>query len=150
MSIPSHYKSTTGMPKGSATIQMLANGTTVPYGNNSYTIISNVTSEYPLEYVEFFDNGLLFDTPDAFGDENGTYHRGRRIEFDAPPYLATWNVVDLENLGEHIIYARYTDIKGNSFLSNQLKVTVAPTVGQPPEGTLTVYNLENKHTFFLY
>jgi len=140
MSIPSHYKSTMGDFQGSATIQMLANGATVPFGNNSHTIISDVTSQYPLEYVEFYDNGRLFDTPASVVDENGTYHRGRAIEFDASPYLATWNASEL---GEHIIYARYTDVKGNSFLSNQLKVTVAPTVGQPPEGTLTLFYLEN-------
>ncbi|MDC0548016.1 hypothetical protein OAO16_03555, partial [Opitutales bacterium] len=108
-----------------------------PFGNNTHTIITNVTSEYPLEYVEFFDNGRLFDTPASIIDENGTFHRGRAIEFDAPPYVASWTSSEL---GEHILYARYTDTKGNSFISNLLKVKVAPPIGQTPEGTLTLYH----------
>ena len=119
MSIPSHFKSTTGQPDANGTLIVpLADADanlTMGLGE-SFTAIAFAESNSQVEYVEFFDNGRLFDTPNAFVDEDGTYHRGRRVEFDDEFYLADWNASEL---GEHILYARFTDIKGNSWLSNK-------------------------------
>ena len=131
MSIPSYYKSTTGEPDANGTLQLPAivanNQQKLPFGS-TLTVRSTAESLYPIEYVEFFDNGRLFDTPPSYVDENGTFHRGRRVEFDSPYYVAEWNATEL---GEHILYSRFTDIRGNSFLSDQHKLFVTNEILKP-------------------
>ena len=117
MSIPSHFKSTTGQPDANGTLIVpLADADanlTMGLGE-SFTAIAFAESNFRLNMLNFLiTEGFLM--PNAFVDEDGTYHRGRRVEFDDEFYLADWNASEL---GEHILYA-FTDIKGNSWLSNK-------------------------------
>ena len=146
MSIPSYYKSTTGEPDGNGTISVPEIG---PDGNgtvllgSTFTITSTADSQYPIEYVEYFDNGRLFGTPPSYVDENGTYHRGGRVEFDQPVYNVEWNATEF--FGEHILYTRFTDIKGNTFISNQHKLMVGKL--DPPEITILFPHEGSTQTF---
>ena len=124
MSIPSHFKASTGTPSGSGSISIpVIEGRINPTINtgSSLVVVASAQSDDPIEYVEFFDNGVLFDTPRSYVDDKGTFHRGRQVEFDEPYYFADWSSTIT---GEHILYARFTDIKGNSFISNLQKFWV--------------------------
>jgi len=87
----------------------------------TFGLFAQAESNFTIEYVEFFDNGRSFGTPPSRVDEYGVYHPGRNVEFEDSPYMVNWSATEL---GEHLLYARFTDVKGNSFISDPLKVIV--------------------------
>ncbi len=64
------------------------------------------------------------------------------VEFDQPVYNVQWNATEL---GEHILYTRFTDIKGNTFISNQHKLMVGKL--DPPEITILFPHEGSTQTF---
>ena len=123
MSPSAFYKSTLGNPEGTGEV-LFTNGTagqTMVSLGASFGLFAQAESNFTIEYVEFFDNGRSFGTPPSRVDEYGVYHPGRNVEFEDSPYMVNWSATEL---GEHLLYARFTDVKGNSFISEPIKVIV--------------------------
>ena len=127
MSIPSYYKSTTGTPEGYGRVKLDGTyedmrGNTKAEVGETFRLSAKAESNYSIEYIEFFDNGHSFGTPPSRVDQNGVYHPGLHVLYDDETiFTVDWNASEL---GEHLLYARFTDIKGNSFISEPLLIGV--------------------------
>ena len=127
MSNTSFHKSTTGTPDGYGKVKLEgtfedALGITKAALDDTLFLSTKAVSRYPIEYVEFFDNGESFGTPPSRVDQNGVYHPGLHVLFDDQTiFTVDWNASEL---GEHLLYARFTDINGNSFITEPILVMV--------------------------
>ena len=103
-------------------------GNTKAEVGQTFRLSAKAESNYSIEYIEFFDNGHSFGTPPSRVDQNGVYHPGLHVLYDDETiFTVDWNASEL---GEHLLYARFTDIKGNSFISEPLRILVDKT---PPQ-----------------
>ena len=137
--LSSYYKSTTGTPKGYGRVKLDGTyedmlGNTKAEIGETFTLSAKAESNYSIEYIEFFDNGHSFGTPPSRVDQNGVYHPGLHVLYDDETiFTVDWNASEL---GEHLLYARFTDIKGNSFISEPLLIGVDKS---PPQENTPYY-----------
>ena len=126
MSIPSYYKSTTGTPEGYGRVKLDGTyedmrGNTKAEVGKTFRLSRKPNQTIRSNILSFLTMVILLEHPFKV-DQNGVYHPGLHVLYDDETiFTVDWNASEL---GEHLLYARFTDIKGNSFISEPLRIVV--------------------------